>query len=469
MSRVAVIGGGIAGMTAAHRLRKLLGEHAEIVVFDQAERTGGKLYTARLADRGYDLGAEAFLARRPEVPRLAAELGLDEELVHPGSASATVRAGGGSRSLPAGMLMGVPASGRAVNGVLSESGVRAVEREESLEPLRLSGGDASVGALLRERLGSEAVERLVEPLLGGVYGGSADALGLRATMPALANALDAGAESLTAAVNAAMPEPPPPGTERPPVFGAFRQGYDTLLDELRKHSRASFELGRPVRALRPLARGWSLSIGSAPNPRTLEVDAVVLAVPAPAARKLLAEPVPDAADRFGRLQLASMAVIGLALPSHVELPTASGVLIARGERHADGTPFAAKAFTFSSRKWPHLRGGEKELLVRASVGRGDPAELRPDDDELLRRVRADLAELTGVTATPTQHRVVRWGGGLPQYGVGHSEIVAGIEDAVSRTPRLAVAGAALHGVGVPACVGTGESAAAAIAEQLAAS
>ncbi|ASU79490.1 protoporphyrinogen oxidase [Actinopolyspora erythraea] len=469
MSRVAVIGGGVAGMTAAYRLRELLGEHAEILVFDQAERAGGKLRTVRLADRGYDLGAEAFLARRPEVLRLAEELELDGELVHPGSASARVRAGGANRALPAGMLMGVPASGRAVSGVLSDSGVRAVEREPELEPPRLTGGDASVGDLLRKRFGHEVVERLVEPLLGGVYGGSADALGLRATMPALASALDAGAESLTAAVNAAMPEPTPPGTDKPPVFGAFRDGYDTLLSELRKRSRASFELGLPVRQLRPLRRGWSLSIGAAPSPRTLDVDALVLAVPPPAARRLLTEAVPRAAEGFGRIRLASMAVIGLALPSHVELPDASGVLLARGERHADGTPFTAKAFTFSSRKWPHLRGGGGQPLVRASVGRGDPADLRPDDGELVRRVSADLAELTGVPDAPLESRVVRWGGGLPQYGVGHREIVAEIEEAVSRTPGLAVAGAALHGVGVPACVATGESAAATIADRLGAS
>ncbi|WP_019853554.1 protoporphyrinogen oxidase [Actinopolyspora mortivallis] len=466
MSRVAVVGGGVSGLTAAHRLRTLLGPEAEIVVVDRANRLGGKLYTHRIAGSGYDLGAEAFLARRPEVLRLAEELGLDSELVYPSGASARIRAGGHTLPLPSGMFMGVPTSAEAVRSVLSPEGCRHVERETELPPPRWEGTDVSVGELLRSRFGAEVVERLVEPLLGGVYGGSADDLGLRATMPALAEALDAGAPSLTEAAGRAAPAPSSATGQRPPVFGAFTHGYDTLVRGLAERARATVELGLPVRELHRSGGSWELVVGGAHRPRTLTTDAVVLAVPPPAARDLLSEVAPEASVGFGRIRQASMAVVGMALPAGVEPPSASGTLVARGERHSDGTPFTAKAFTFSSTKWPHLRGSGGQPLVRASVGRGDPAELRGSDAELLRLVRADLAELTGITAEPVETVVTRWGGGIPQYGVGHTETVAAVEEAVNRLPGLAVAGAALHGVGVPACVGTGEAAARRIAGQL---
>ncbi|GAA2800710.1 protoporphyrinogen oxidase [Saccharopolyspora taberi] len=461
--RIAVVGGGAAGLAAAHRLRRELGADAEIVLFEQSDRLGGKLRTVDLAGVGYDLGAEAFLARRPEVLALAEELGVRDDVVHPGGFSATVRAGGRTLPLPGGTVMGVPASADSVRDVLSERGLAALLAEADLPPVDLAGADVSVGGLLRQRVGDEIVDRLVEPLLGGVYAGNADLLSLRATVPALAAALDAGAGSVTAAAAAALPAPS--GGPKPPVFGAFGGGYRRLVDALVAACDARVRFGLPVRSLTRQGTGWRLEIGAAPGPEAVDADAVVLAVPAPSARRLLAGPVPEAADRLGAVELASMVVVGLALPPSTELPEASGVLIGRGEQHADGTPFTAKAFTFSSRKWPHLRGAGGEWLVRGSVGRFGE-ELRLTDDELLRRVRADLAELTGITAEPVDSAVVRWGGGLPQYGVGHLDVVAGAERAVGEVPGLALAGAALHGVGVPACVATGEQAARKITRDL---
>ena len=468
--RVAVVGGGVTGLAAAHRLRRELGAAAEIVLVEQTSRLGGKLRTVELAGRAYDLGAEAFLARRPEVLDLAEELGVRTEVVHPAGAAATVRAGGRSHRLPGGTVMGVPAEAESVAGVLSDAGVAAVRAESSLPPIEWSGGDASVGELLRSRVGDEVVDRLVEPLLGGVYAGDANVLGLRATVPALAKALDDGAGWITDAVRASLPTPKPGAPQ--PVFGAFRGGYRELLDRLLIAADAEVRLGLPVRALTRTESGWRLEIGSAPAPEHLDADAVVLAVPAPAARKLLQGPVPAASAKLAEVELASMAVVGLALPPGTELPEhegtpASGALIARGERHSGGTPFTAKAFTFSSTKWPHLRGTGGEVLLRGSVGRfGETEGLRLDDEELLTRVRADLAELTGITAEPVDSAVLRWGGGLPQYGVGHPELVAEVEREVAGVAGLAIAGAALHGVGVPACVATGEAAATSITRDL---
>lgn len=460
--RVAILGGGISGLVAAYRLRQELGPDAVITVCEAAQELGGKLRTAMPAGRPFDMGAEAFLARRPEAVDLVRELGLDAGLVHPTPASATIRAGGRTLAMPRQTVMGVPAAPDAVTGVLSAAGARAVATESRLPRIRLPEGDVSLGTLLRERFGDELVDRLVDPLLGGVYAGGADGLGLRATLPALAEAVDDGAASLTDAAARRMPARP----STAPVFGTLVGGLGTLIDRLAERSAADIRLGTLVRAVqRRDGGGWQLTLGAAapahaPGEAVLAADAVVLAVPAPAASKLLSTVEPEASAALAEVDLASMAVVALALPPGTELPQSSGVLIGQGERHSDGSPFTAKAFTFSARKWTHHAVEGEPVLLRGSVGRfGDIESLRACDEELVRQVRADLAELTGITAVPVDSQVMRWGGGLPQYRAGHTELVARIERRVASVPGLELTGAALHGVGIPACIATADTAA----------
>ncbi|HWD06735.1 MAG TPA: protoporphyrinogen oxidase [Amycolatopsis sp.] len=467
MKHVAVVGGGISGLAAAYRLRKLLGEDAAITVFESTPAIGGKLRTAEVGGVPYDVGAEAFLARRPEVTALVAEVGLAERLAHPTKARAKIHAGGAVLGLPPGTVMGVPGSAGAVAGVLSEDGRRAVEKERSLGPVELTGADLPLGPLLRARFGDELVDRLVDPLLGGVYAGGADGLGLRATMPGLAEAVAEGAGSLTEAAASLLPKTP--GTA--PVFGTLIGGLRGLTDRLLTLSKATVRTSATVRALTHTAAGWRLDVGAAapahaPTDTPVDVDAVVLAVPAPAARKLLDGVAPAASAAFAEVELASMAVVAFALPPGTRLPDASGILIGAGERDPEGVPYTSKAFTFSSTKWAHY-GGDGPVLVRGSVGRfREPGALAGDDDALVAAVRADLTRLTGVTAEPIDTLVTRWGGGLPQYGTGHLERVARIESAVAGLPGLAVAGATLHGVGLPGCVATADAAARRIAAAL---
>jgi oxygen-dependent protoporphyrinogen oxidase len=442
---VAVVGAGISGLAAAYRLRALLPD-ARLTVLDAGERIGGKLRTATLGGRPFDVGAEAFLVRRPEVLDLAAE--LDLPVVHPTAARASILARGVRRAIPAGTVQGVPSSADAVAEVLTAEATARVAAEPSLPPVTSVAG-RTVGGLLRERGGDEVVEKLVDPLLGGVYASGADTLGLRATMPALAEAIERHGHVLPAAGSLL-----PAAASGAPVFGAVRGGYAALTGALA--AQLDVRCGVTVRSLSREGGRWRLDTGARGTDAPVYADAVLLAVPAPPARDLLRDACPVASAALGRVELASIAVIGLAYPEDVRLPDASGVLIAAGETHADGTPFTAKAFTFSSRKWDHLGPG----LLRASVGRfGEAASLRRTDAELVCAVRADLAELARITESPVDTVVARWGGGLPQYGPGHVELVGEAETAVATLPGLEIAGAALHGVGVPACIATATSAA----------
>ena len=471
--RVAVVGGGISGLAAAHRLRTLLGPAAEIVVLEQRGRPGGVLRTVDLAGAPYDVGAEAFLWRRPEVRDLLDELGLAGEVVHPAGAAPSVRAGGVTVPLPPGTLLGVPTSAARLDGVLSPAGAAAAAAERDRALHWTGGGDVALGALLRDRFGDELADRLADPLLGGVYAGRVDALGLRATLPAVAAALDAGAPSLTAAADRAIaaarqwvgcPRPARPAREPAapsPVFGALRGGYATLVDALT--AGVDVRLSTTVRGLHRRTDGWLLVLG--PGQDDLVADAVVLAVPGaggrPAARRRRPGGRPrGGGDRAGlvRRRRAGVPGDGRGEPAgHVRGAGRGGRTRVDQGRDALGTQVGPP-------------GGGSDRRPRAATDIAGPVRRGGDAAGRRRRAvarsRADLATLAGITAAPVAVHVQRWGGGLPQYAVGHVDRVRAIEEAVAGVPGLAVAGAALHGVGVPACVGTARAAAERLAKQL---
>ncbi|WP_024805921.1 protoporphyrinogen oxidase [Nocardia sp. BMG51109] len=439
--RVAVVGGGISGLVAAYRLRRALGPELELVLVERSERIGGVLRTDEIAGDPVDLGAEAFVGRRPEIPALLTELGLDDQLVYPAGRRPLIWSGSAAHPLPERTLMGIPAGPDAVAGLVDEETLAWIAGEPD-RPLRWArGGDATVGDLVGDRFGEQVVARSVDPLLGGVYAGLANSIGVRAALPGLAAALDAGAPSLSRAVSEALP-PPSAG----PVFGGIRDGYRALLDALLSAAAPKLETGVTPTSPARTAHGWRLDPFG-------EVDAVIVATPAPAAAALVRAAAPEAAQAMARIELSSSAVVALALPVDTPLPDNSGILVATGE------PLRAKAFTLSSRKWPHL--AERDVaLVRASFGRsGDDTPLSWSDEQLIAAAAEDLCTVTGIESTPSAARVQRWPGGLPQYAPGHTELVAAIESAVAGVPGLAVAGAYLHGVGVPACTASGTAAA----------
>ncbi|MET9898700.1 protoporphyrinogen oxidase [Streptomyces sp. NPDC006446] len=450
---VVVVGGGIAGLAAAHRL---LGRGARVTVLEASDRVGGKLLPGEIAGARVDLGAESMLARRPEAVDLAREAGLGDRLQPPATATASLWNRGVLRPMPKGHVMGVPGSASALAGVLSEEGLRRIERDADL-PRTEVGDDIAVGEYVAARLGREVVDRLVEPLLGGVYAGDAYRLSLRLAVPQLYAAARTHT-SLTEAVREIQAKAAAAG-QTGPVFMGIDGGVGQLplavaesvtarggeiltgtpVTELRRTVSAESATGERPRAV------WRVVAGG----RVLHADAVVLALPAPAAAGLLRAEAPAAAAELAAVEYASMALVTLAYRSgDITLPGGSGFLVPPVDGHT------IKASTFASRKWGWIADQDPGLLVlRTSVGRyGETEVLGRADADLVRVSRHDLREAIGIDADPVATRVTRWDDGLPQYPVGHHARVARVREHVGRLPGLVVCGAAYDGVGIPACI-----------------
>ena len=442
-SRYCIVGGGISGLVSAYRIRTALGDGAHITIFDPGDRLGGVLRTEQLAGVPVDVGAEAFIARRPEVPALLAELGLAGRHIGTTGATSTIYSQGRLHALPAGTVNGIPTSASAMADLVDEATCERIATEAGRVLHWRVGSDPALGELVADRFGEQVLARSVDPLVTGVYGGSARGIGIRSAVPAVAAALDAGATSVTDATRGAVS-----GAASGPVFGAIDGGYRVLLDELVSRSGVTW-VPAAVHRIVAAEPGWALEDDAG---GTWNADAVVLAVPAPRAATLLADVAPRAAASAARIPTASAAVLAMAVAPDLPFPVQSGVLVATGER------LRTKAITLSTRKWGTR--GDAELL-RLSFGRfGDDIARTVSDHDLTAWAVDDLAEVFGINVDPIDVLVHRWIEALPQYAPGHGELTADIR--AGMPPTLAIAGNYLDGVGVPACIGAAGRAAAAV-------
>lgn len=470
MTRVVVVGGGIAGLSAAYRLAA--DPSLEVIVLEGSDRIGGKLRTETVAGVQVDVGAEAMLNRRPEGVALAREVGL--EIVHPTDASSRIWSHDALRPMPR-SLMGVPMDlpGLRASGLLSPAGLAAVEAERELGPEAIDG-DVSVGDLLARRCGAEVVDQLTEPLLGGVYAGHAHQISAAAAVPQLLELVRRGSLVEQAA---ALP------ASGVPVFAGLAGGMGQLPQRLVDAGAFSVRCNAPVRAVRRVGAGFELDLGAAssgadavraagdaspglPRTETIQADQVVLATPSAPSARLLAGLAPDAAALLADCETASVVVVTFAFRA-ADLAglgaldgSVSGFLVPPSEGRR------IKASTFSFGKWGWVRDagrgaldGDDVVHLRTSLGRhGEAVGLQATDDELIAWSLADLDAATGLRARPVDVHVQRWGGGLPQYPVGHRERVAAIRAAVAEVEGLAVCGALYDGVGIPACIASAQRA-----------
>ncbi|GGR70128.1 protoporphyrinogen oxidase [Streptomyces humidus] len=446
---VIVVGAGIAGLAAAHRL---LQRGARVTVLEASDRVGGKLLPGEIAGVRVDLGAESMLARRPEAVALAREAGLADRLQPPATATASLWTRGALRPMPKGHVMGVPGTAEALSGVLSDEGLARVERDAGL-PRTEVGDDVAVGEYVAARVGREVVDRLVEPLLGGVYAGDAYRISMRSAVPQLFQAARTHT-SLTEAVRE-IQRRAAAAQQTGPVFMGIQGGVGCLPLAVAASVEArggEIHTRVPVTALRrDPVRGWRVTAGE----RELWADAVVVAVPAPAAAALLDAASPEAAAELRTVEYASMALVTLAYRrADTALPDGSGFLVPPVDGHT------IKASTFASQKWGWIADENPDTVVlRTSVGRhGETRILDKDDADLVAVSRHDLREATGLTASPLETGVTRWTDGLPQYPVGHHARVARIREHLAGLPGIAVCGAAYDGVGIPACIASADAA-----------
>lgn len=491
---IAVVGAGMAGLSAAWELiagSEQAGSGTPLVhVLEAGDQIGGKLRSAEFAGRTVDLAADAFVARRPEATDLCEQLGMADQLVVPGTSGASIWARGRLRAMPDALNVGIPTRWWPLfrSGILTRAEALAVARD-LVVPHRAQGmliGDRSVGEIVGERLGRPVVERLVDPLIGGINAGNVDELSAAAAMPVLiAASLQSGSlmHRLGRVRAAGAPSASSPGGETP-VFRSLQGSTASLADQLAvqlARRGVTIRTGAPVEAIEALEalepgdpntgrRRWRLVIGGTGvghgtqdgplDGGPLEVDGLVLATPAPEAAVLLVPHLPVAAGLLAAIEYASVAVVTLSVPAGaIRSPLrGTGFLVPRTSTIGSHQALITGC-TYLGRKWPHLaRPGDE--LIRVSTGRfGDDRHRDLDDDELAASVFGELAEVLGITGSPLDSLVTRWRSSFPQYQVGHLIRVAQIEQAVSALGGMAVAGAALRGVGIPACIDSGRAAA----------
>ena len=463
---ILVIGGGISGLAAAHRL---LTQHpgTAVTLVEREDRLGGKILTVDAGDYTLEGGPDSMLGSKPRGIGLARELGLDDRLIGPTERNrrSFVLRRGRLHRIPEGLTGLVPTKLKplAQSSLISPLGKVRMLGDFVRRP-RHDDADESLEAFMTRRLGGEVYANLIEPLMAGIYAGDGSALSIQATFPQLRQA-EREHGGLIKGVLAQRAKAQPAANGVRPGFITFRNGLRELVDALAADIRdrgGEIQLGAAVSLLERCETGYRATIDRDRGPETMRVDGLIVATQAWAAAPLL-----DGVDRAAAQALATIphvssgiVALGFDDPAVEERLQGFGYVVPRSEKRA------VMAMTWLSSKWAG-RAPEGKALVRAFVGRAGQQELleRPDD-QLVAIVRRELDEVLGIAAEPELVKVFRWDSGMPQYALGHLERVEVIEAAMSRLPGLAVAGNMFRGVGLPDCIASGERAADKVATEV---
>lgn len=460
MKRVVIVGGGIAGLAAAYRLTRARRDLA-VTLVEREPRLGGKIVTDRVDGFVIEGGPDTFLAYKPRGLGLCRELGLEQRLhgTNPNVRRTYVQRGDRLYDLPEGLTGLIPTrfGPLARSALISPWGKLRMALDYVL-PRRVAGSDESVAAFVRRRLGREAYDHLIEPLLSGIYAGDGAQLSLAATFPQLRQVeLDSGGliKGMLAAQRQAPPGLAATNGQARPAFLTPTTGLAEIVEALEARL-SGIELLRGVEVAGlehgPAGPGYRVRLS---NGETRRADSVILATPAFITADLVSEMDAALAEALNGIPYASTATVSLAYPlTDIPRPLDGyGYLIPRAEQRP------ILACTWTSTKFPH-RAPEGYGLIRAFIGRaGQDDMVARGDDELAALARAELGRVLGIQAAPQVQRVFRWPRAMPQYTLGHLARLTTIEQRLRAQPGLFVAGNAYRGIGLPDCITSGEMAA----------
>jgi oxygen-dependent protoporphyrinogen oxidase len=463
--RVAVVGGGLSGLSAAHRLvelSKTMESRLDLTLFEAASRTGGMIATQQIGNYLVELGADSFITNKPAGVALCQRLGMENELIPTIDKwrKSLVLKDGKPVEVPEGFMLLSPAKVWPIlkSPIFSWGGKLRMGWERFL-PARKSSdtSDESLASFVKRRFGQELLERLVQPLVGGIYTSDPEKLSLRATLPRFLDQEQQYGSLIKASRSQAKKQSKAENSESGARYGLFtapKNGIQSILDRLREkiETSATIRSDCPIKSVQQAEQGWSVIIGGG---ETEQFDAVILALPTHRAAELLAGVSPELAGDLSSIEYASSAIVvsGHNLSDIKHPLDAFGLVIPEIEKRN------IIAVSFSSRKFPG-RAPEGKVILRTFVGGAmHPEMMELADDEMKETVRKELAAMLGVSGEPDFTEVVRYQNGMPQYHVGHLDRVASIESRVADLPGLELAGNAYRGVGIPDSIASGEAAA----------
>jgi len=444
MTRIAIIGGGIAGLSAAYYLEKARkgGASLEWTLFEKSDRLGGVLRTEYLDGYILEAGPDSFLSIKPDAAALCRELGLGEQIIQSNDhlRKTYILVGRRLIAIPDGLQFMVPTRiWPMATTPLFSLGTKIRMARELLTSPRNGSSDESVADFVRRHFGQQMVDRIAEPMLAGVYGGNAEQLSLRAVLPMFA-AMEREHGSLARATIKARKKSA--GAQPQPLFTSLKNGLQQLLEALKPALHQPWiRMQRPVTALRRLNDGWQIdSSGQSEN-----FDAVLLAVPATSAAALLASIEAEIASRMEKIQYTASAAVAIAYDK-ADLPAGFGFLVPGTEsRKMMACTFVHNKFSF--------RAPEGSALLRCFFSSSRvPDLLKYSEAELEKVALRELKDILGLELAPRFVRVFRWSQALPQYETGHLDRVAEIQTRLKALPGLSIIGNSFYGVGIPDCI-----------------
>jgi len=459
MTRIAIVGGGISGLSAAFALeeqRRNSSPNLEYVLYESSPRLGGVLHTEHIDGCVVEAGPDSFITEKPWAADFCRTLGLGDQLIGSNDADRKtyILTRGRLVEMPDGLMFMVPTKILPTGlSPLFSWKTKLRMTQELFHPPRAADRDESVAAFVERHYGTEMVDRLADPLLSGVYGGEAASLSVRAVLPRFAE-MERTHGSLGRAMLAARKKISTLTRQpAPPLFTSLKAGMQHLAETaVSRLTSNSLQTNTTVQAVQREAGGWVVSAGM----RSDYFDGIILALPGPAAANVLRLASPELSAEFAAIQYTSSITVGLGYDREVRqsLPPGFGFLVPRSEGKR------LLAATFVHNKFPHRAPEDRALLRCFFAGRNAEAVWQLPDDQIVGIVRNELQQILGLRAEPLFARVYKWKSAMAQYGVGHLDRLDRIEHLRQQLPGLALAGNAYHGIGVPDCVRSGRDAAA---------